>query len=108
MSGGYSRKGTAHINRIHRDMEAGKAAHVAKEREAAALRQTAARARQAVFDNLAPVDIDYVTAGMVALTRKRTVGTVARINTKTVTLRDSEGLEWRVNHDQIIRVEAPK
>lgn len=104
MSGGYSRKGTAHANRIHRDIDAAnKAAAEARYAADQPHRDRAARIATALKE-AAAVDASDLIVGYYALDRRGRSGRIIRVNNTTVALKDSEALLWRVNHTDVIAV----
>lgn len=104
MSGGYSRKGTAHVNRIDRGVdEARRAADEARRVADQPQVERAAKVAAALASRPA-VDSSELAVGQWAIDRKMRSGRIVRVNRSTVALKDAETLLWRVGHDDIIAI----
>lgn len=105
MAGGYSKRGTAHVNRIERGVDEARRAMVEHERVEGAPLVASAAKRAAALAAAPAVDVAELVVGGLAMDRRALVGHILRVSGQSVTLRDREGLEWRRRHDQIIRVD---
>lgn len=102
MSGGYSRRGTAAANRVERSVDEAMRATADAQRVARAPMVAAAEQLRVKREQMPAVEAARLVLGWVALDRKGGAGTIVRKTLTSVTLRDAEGLEWRVEHGDVI------